>query len=99
MMQRFRSFSPVSVAVTVAVVNAVMGLVIGALISLASLAIPSAGLFGGGNMFFPAMGGMAASIIILPLVYGVLGFIGGLICAWVYNLVARVTGGLVVELA
>jgi hypothetical protein len=38
------------------------------------------------------------SIIFLPIFYGILGFIGGLITAWTYNLVARFAGGLEIEL-
>jgi hypothetical protein len=37
-------------------------------------------------------------IIFLPIFYGILGFIGGLITAWTYNLVARFAGGLEIEL-
>jgi hypothetical protein len=48
-------------------------------------AIPGAFLFGIGAIF-------------LPVVYGVMGFIGGVICAAIYNLVAKWTGGLEIVL-
>ena len=38
------------------------------------------------------------AIIIMPIVYGVLGFICGAIGAWLYNLVAGWIGGLEIEL-
>ena len=38
------------------------------------------------------------SIIILPLFYGVMGFIGGLITGLIYNVAAGLVGGLELEL-
>jgi hypothetical protein len=35
--------------------------------------------------------------IALPVIYGVLGFIGGIIAAWLYNLCAKFVGGIQVE--
>lgn len=36
----------------------------------------------------------AFAAIILPVIYAVIGFIAGVITAWVYNLVAKWTGGI-----
>ena len=47
-----------------------------------------AGLFG--------MAGLAA-LIILPIVYGILGFIAGAIYAALYNLVAGMVGGIEID--
>ena len=50
---------------------------------------------GGGRAGAGQMAGMGFFMIILgPIIYGVLGFIAGVLCAWVYNLVAKLTGGL-----
>jgi hypothetical protein len=38
------------------------------------------------------------AIIILPIFYGLLGFLLGLLTAWIYNLIARFTGGLKIEI-
>jgi len=51
------------------------------------------GAMGGGMM----MGMGIAAVIILPIFYGVLGFIGGLITALLFNLAAKYTGGLEIE--
>ena len=40
-----------------------------------------------------------AGLCLLPIVYAVLGFIGGAIAALIYNLVAGVNGGLELELS
>jgi hypothetical protein len=37
------------------------------------------------------------AIVIFPIMYGVLGVIGGVIMAALYNLVASITGGLEIE--
>ncbi len=35
--------------------------------------------------------------LLMPVMYGVMGFIGGVICAALYNLIARWVGGIEVE--
>ena len=86
---------PLSCAKVAAVVYAIMGLIFGAIISLVS--------FGGafaaedsGNSIFPMMFG-AGAIVLLPIFYGCMGFIGTLIMAWLYNLVAGMLGGVELE--
>jgi|YNPMSStandDraft_1061717.scaffolds.fasta_scaffold97848_1 hypothetical protein len=74
---------------------ALLGLIIGGLFSLLALAgvtaegrdaEPAAQLFGVG------------AIVILPVLYLVIGYIGGIIAAWLYNVVASVAGGIEIEL-
>jgi len=36
-------------------------------------------------------------VIVLPLIYGLIGFVGGMIMAALYNLVSKMIGGLEVE--
>ena len=44
------------------------------------------------------MGGLGVlSIVAFPVMYGIFGFLGGLIQALIYNLAARFVGGLRVE--
>lgn len=54
-----------------------------------------------GRMQFPgALGGAVVALFILigvPIFYGIMGFIGGVIASAIYNLVARFTGGLEFE--
>lgn len=72
-----------------------LGLIFGAILSLIAFMGVA---FGSGSSFgaFGAFMGIGA-IIFLPLFYGLIGFIGGIITAWLYNIVAGLTGGLEVE--
>jgi hypothetical protein len=46
-----------------------------------------------GAMFGPHGGFDAIFVIFLPIVYAVVGFIGGVLSAFVYNIVAKWSGG------
>lgn len=43
--------------------------------------------------------GMIFFMIFMPVIYGILGFIGGVIVAFLYNIVAKITGGIEFTLA
>jgi len=73
-----------------------MGLIFGgmiALVSLAGVAMPQQQNAEVNPMAFMLAGGVAA-LIILPIMYGAMGFVGGIIMAAFYNLVASIVGGL-----
>jgi hypothetical protein len=79
---------------------AAMGLILGgifALISLAGVALPQAPNADANpaTVFF---GVGVAAVIIFPIMYGIIGFIGGIIVAAIYNVVASVVGGLEFDL-
>ena len=59
------------------------------------LPLYAAGLATGGA--FGVLFGVG-SIILFPILYGILGFLGGLITALPYNLIARFVGGIELEL-
>jgi hypothetical protein len=84
---------------------AVIGLIIGAVITLISLfgaALTSA--LGanpppdmpGGPVIAVVIG--VGAIILMPIIYGLLGFFSGLIGALIYNVMARMVGGVKLEL-
>ncbi len=88
--------APLSVAKLMGVVYALMGLLFGALISVISIVGGTLGAGEDGNPF----GGMlfgAGAIIVLPIFYGVLGFIMTLIGSVLYNVVASLVGGIEIE--
>ena len=88
-MQKVKRIGVLSLAKILGILYAIFGLVFGILFTI----FGSAG-FGVG--MGPTFG--SVSIIIFPILYGIMGFIGGLITAFFYNLVAGKVGGLEVEL-
>jgi len=87
---------PLSVAKNAAVLYAILGLIVGGLFSLAAMA----GAFGAAGS---DNGGAAAAIagvmgvgalIVAPIMYACFGFIGALIGAALYNVVAGIVGGI-----
>jgi hypothetical protein len=91
----------VSLAKVMGVLYGGIGLLLGLLFSLFSLAGGSAMLasgsedagLGGGMM----MGMGLAAVVVFPIMYGILGFIGGLISGALFNLASRFAGGLEIE--
>jgi hypothetical protein len=86
---------PLSCAKIAAVVYAIMGLIFGGIFSLVAMG----GAFAAadsGNAMFPMIFG-AGAIFVLPIFYGCMGFVGTLIMAWLYNLVAGMLGGVELE--
>lgn len=79
---------------------AFFGLIFGAIFSLISMFGFAAGMAagnGGGEQVFASLFFGVGAIIALPIFYGVLGFLGGLLTALVFNLVAGWVGGLEIE--
>jgi len=86
---------PVSCAKIAATIYAVFGLLIGGVFSLVALA----GGFASDASEFAGIGAMlgVAAIIVFPIFYGALGFVGTLVAAWFYNLAAGFVGGVEIE--
>lgn len=87
---------PMSCARISGTLYAVMGLILGAVFSLVALA----GGFSAESSEeagFAAVFGVAA-IIVLPLLYGGIGFLATFIAAWLYNVLAGVVGGIELDL-
>ncbi len=81
-----------------ALILAFLGLIIGLLVGLIGAVVGSfAAAYGGIPAFLGAGFGILA-IIVFPIMYGILGFLGGIIVAVLYNLVARWVGGIEIEL-
>jgi len=92
----FKRLGPVSLAKIVGTLYVVLGLIVGAIFSLAA----AAGAFNlnqPGTPPFMSMYGVAA-VLVLPVLYGCLGFIGSLVAALLYNLLAGVVGGIEIEI-
>ena len=86
---------PLSSAKISATVYALIGLLFGALLTLGAITGMGAGGEGAGMMGM--MMGIGA-IIVLPILYGVIGFIAGALGAVIYNLAAGMVGGVEMDL-
>lgn len=90
-----KRIDPMSVAKITGIIAAVFGLIAGIIFFLFGSML---GLSGGqGSGLGMAMAGGFMSIILLPIMYGIFGFIGGLIQAWVYNIAAGYVGGVRID--
>ena len=87
-----RRLGPLSCAKVVGLVYLILGLVFGACLSLISIL----GFAGGTNSVLQGMFGVSA-IVVLPIFYGLLGFLGTLIMTSLFNLVVGITGGIEVD--
>jgi len=88
-----------SVARVLAVVYAFLGLLIGGIVSLFAIVGGAMGAASGDRGGLAAMFFGAGAVIVLPILYGCIGFVGGLITAPIYNLVAKIAGGVEVDLS
>jgi hypothetical protein len=85
---------PVSSAKVVGLLYAILGLAMGAIISFIS-AVGGLGHRGPGPV--GAFFGIAA-VVFVPLVYGIMGFLLTLIIAALYNALAKLVGGVEIDL-
>lgn len=94
-MMVLKKVDPLSCGMLLGILNAIGGLLVGAMFSLISLvgmqAAPNQAP--GMSMVFSA-----AAVVVVPVMYGIGGFVGGVIMALFYNLAAMCVGGLKVEL-
>jgi hypothetical protein len=89
---------PLSAAKIQGILGVCVGLLAGAMFSLFGLIAGS--IAAGADESGGALAGMlfgVGAIIVLPIFYGVLGFIGGAIGAFIYNMAAGWVGGLEID--
>ena len=89
-----KRIDPMAAAKLLGAMYALLGLIFG--LFMAMLAVFGMAAGGGDNVMRGAITGLG-SLIALPVIYGILGFIGGAIGALIYNLVAGMVGGIVFE--
>ncbi len=97
-MQKIQRIGVFSAARLGGALYAAFGLLFGAVFSLFSLIGAAASGLAGEEGALGLLFGVGA-IVILPLVYGLMGFIGMALGALIYNLVAGVVGGIEIELS
>lgn len=87
-----KRFNVLKLAIFQGALMAAFGLIAGLFVLLFGSMM---GAMGGSGM--PGMLGGVGAVIILPILYGVFGFVAGAIGAFIYNLVANVVGGIEIE--
>jgi len=92
-----------SLAKLMGLLYAGIGLIIGACFALFSVVGGGAMLAGGSEeaaMGGGMMMGMGVGMLVFaPLFYGIAGFVGGALTGWLYNVAAKYTGGVELEMA
>ena len=90
---------PLSLAKFLGCLYSCIGLIIGLVVAVFALfgSAIGAASSGSGMPLLGAFLGMGA-VIALPIFYGIIGFIGGLVVGFLFNLVAGMTGGLEIGL-
>jgi hypothetical protein len=83
---RLRRISPVQAGVVAGVLYGVLGIVVALFYSVVFAATR------GASSSLPSAAGVL--VIFFPFIYAALGFIGGALTAWLYNVVAGWVGGL-----
>jgi hypothetical protein len=96
-MTKLKKIGVLSAAKIEGLIGAIIGLILGVIIAFFG-AIVSSFLGDSREGMGLMLGGGLGAIIIMPIMYGIFGFIGGAIGAWVYNLVSGWIGGLEIEL-
>ena len=91
-----REIGVLSLGKVAGVIYACLGLIVGVIVALVSLLGGFAGMAreGGAAAGFLAIILGAGAVFILPVFYGVLGALIGMLVAVIYNVAARVVGGL-----
>jgi hypothetical protein len=94
-----KHIGPFSCAKIVALLYAIVGFAFGGLISLFSLAggFTTLAFAADPSQRVPRFIGVAA-VLVFPTLYATFGFVATLIGAWLYNTLARVAGGIEIDL-
>jgi hypothetical protein len=88
---------PLSLAKVAGLLYVVIGLIAGAFFSLVAMGGAALGAASGDDgAMFGALFGVGA-IILFPIFYGCIGFVGTLIMAWLFNFAAGIVGGVEVD--
>lgn len=91
MKKRLKRLAPLQTGIVLAVLYALMSLIAVPIFMIGGAAAAAAAQQSGADVPFGFLFGIGA--LFLPVLYGVFGFIFGVIGAAIYNLVAKWTGG------
>jgi hypothetical protein len=91
MKKRLKKVAPLQLGIVLALLYAMLGLLVAPVFLLVSMFTAKTDAAGSA---MPMMIGGMIGILFVPIIYGILGFIGGVLMAFVYNLAAKLTGGI-----
>ena len=97
---RLKRIGPVSLGKILGLMYVILGFIVGFFVSAIFIIGSLVGMPGGGDSPFPHYISMffgIGSIVFFPILYGLLGFVGGIIAGWFYNIIAKWTGGIEME--
>jgi len=89
-----RRIDPLSAGKVLGLIQALIGLVVGLFFSM--IAVLGMAVGGADAVLGGLITGLSA-VVILPLAYGIMGFLGGVLGAFLYNVVASMAGGIELE--
>ena len=90
-----KRIGPISCAKISGALYAILGTIIGGVVSLIALAGGFASESAEGAGIGAGIG--VAAIVVFPILYGCLGFVGTLFIAWLYNIGAGLVGGIEID--
>jgi uncharacterized membrane protein len=96
MNKRLKRIGPLKAGVVLGVLYALLGLILVPFFMIGGAVAAAAARQSGAQLPFTFLFGFGA--LCLPIFYGMMGFVFGVIAAAVYNLVAKWTGGLEITL-
>ncbi|MEP2775093.1 MAG: hypothetical protein ABJQ29_08490 [Luteolibacter sp.] len=98
--RRILSVSVVQAGIVLGGLYALISVIISVFLVIFGLIALAAG--SGSGDAAAAMGGVVGIMVIaviIPFIYGAMGFVGGVVVAAIYNLIAKMTGGIEVTVA
>lgn len=95
-MKQVKKIRALSLGKVMGLIYGMMGLLFGVIMSVAVILGSTFGATGD-NKVVGIIFGVGAAIFV-PVIYGVMGFVSGVVSGWLYNIAVRWTGGLEVEI-
>ena len=93
---KIKRIGPLSMGLIQGGIMAFFGIIVGVIYALIGLVF--SGVSGDMGMAGIMFGLGFLLVLIIPIIYGIMGFIGGLLMALIYNLIAGWTGGLELDM-
>ena len=94
-MLKIKKIDAFSLAKIMTIIYALLGFAVGLVVTVLTLLNVDIAAMTNSNLSFPLVG--VAAVVILPFLYGILGFLTGILTGFFFNLAAKFVGGLEIE--